>query len=154
MNKELMQFLYQANTRGYGNPNVDEEKLPNGEHIIRFADDNYDFKDVYYGGEPYAGQEVIFARNGRAIWAMQYRGFVVDGEDLAPIYVFLGKVLTGTEVGLPRGKDGFSDGEFSYEFTMNGQLDNFSASEKILKSGEIVYSSAFLGGLVDLKRED
>ncbi|MDR1300403.1 MAG: DUF5680 domain-containing protein [Candidatus Nomurabacteria bacterium] len=154
MNDALKQFLYKANTRGYGSTGVDEEKLPNGEHVIHFSDDDYEFKDVYYGGEPYAGQEVIFAQGGRAIWAMQYRGFVVDGEELGPIYEFLGKVLTGTEVGLPRGVDGFADGDFSYEFKMNGDLDEFSANEKILRGGKVVYAADFLGGLVDTRRED
>jgi hypothetical protein len=154
MTDELKQFLYQANTRGYGSVGVDEESLPNGEHVIRFSDDEYEFKDVEYGGEPYAGQEVIFARGGRAIWSTQYRGFVVEGEDLAPIYEFLGKVLTNTEVGLPRGKDGFADGEFAYEFKMDGDLDDFSAYEKIIKSGKIVYEANFLGGLVDVRKED
>jgi hypothetical protein len=80
MTDELKQFLYKANTRGFGSDEIDEERLPSGEQIIKFSDGNYEFKDVYYGGEPYAGQEVIFARGGRAVWAMQYRGFIVEGE--------------------------------------------------------------------------
>ena len=64
MNHQLQEFLFLANTRGYGSAEVKEEKLPNGESIIRFSNDAYEFKDVYYGGEPYAGQEVVFAIGG------------------------------------------------------------------------------------------
>ena len=152
MNDELKQFLHKANTRGYGSAEVNEEKLGNGEHIIRFSDGDYEFKDVYYGGEPYAGQEVIFVNNS-AVWAMQYRGFIVEGEDFAPIYAFLGEVLTSTKVGLPRGQDGFSKNEFLYNFEMNGGLEDFSASETISKNGKIVYRANFLGGLVDVRKE-
>jgi hypothetical protein len=153
MDDAFEQFLYQANTRGYGSVGVNEEKLANGEHIIGWTDGEFEFKDVYYGGEPYAGQEVIF-RKGRAFWAMQYRGFVEEGEDLAPIYAFLGKVLTGTRVGLPRGIDGTSEGEFEYGLVMKGDLAEFEAVETIKRQGRVVYSAKFLGGRVDLRREE
>jgi hypothetical protein len=153
MNDALKQFLYKANTRGYGSVDVNKVRLSNGEKTIRFSDDNFEFKDVYYGGEPYSGQEVVFVRGGRAVWSMQYRGFVVEDESLEPIYDFLGKALTNTEIGLPRGKDGFTDGEFVYEFKMDGDLDKFSASERIMKNGKIVYVSDSRGGLVDVRRE-
>ena len=151
MTDDLQQFLYLANARGYGNSEVNEEKLPNGENIIHFRNGDFEFKDVYYGGEPYAGQEVIFA-NGRAVWAMQYRGRIEPDEDFAPIYAFLGKVLTGTKIGLPRGIDGTREKEFSYDFKMDGDLDEFSAHETISRSGKIIYSADFLGGLVDLRK--
>jgi hypothetical protein len=84
---------------------------------------------------------------------MQYRGEIKGGEDFTPIYAFLGKVLTNTEVGLPRGVDGFADGEFGYGFQIEGGLDDFRASEVIKKGDRVVYSARFLGGLVDLRRE-
>ncbi len=153
MTDDLKQFLYQANTHGYGSSNISEEKLENGEHVIRFSDNNFEFKDVYYGGEPYAGQEVIFY-DGRAVWAMQYRGEIIEGEDFAPIYAFLGKALSNTSVGLPRGIDGFSENDFLYSFTMSGNIENFSAQEKIFHGGKVVYRAKFLGGLVDLRKEN
>lgn len=153
MNDQLQEFLLLANTRGYGSTESDEDKLQNGESIIRFSNDLFEFKDVYYGGEPYSGQEVIFEHGGRAIWAMQYRGEIFGNTDLAPIYAFLGKVLTNTKLGLPRGVDGFSEGDLLYEFHMDGALDNFTADERILDNGKIVYSARFFGGLVDVRKE-
>ena len=147
------QFLYQANIHGYGSADVNRQNLPNGEHIITFTQDEFELRDVYYGGEPYAGQEVIF-RDGVAMWAMQYRGSIVEGEDFGPIYTFLGKALTNTKLGLPRGVDGFSDDNFTYVITMNGDLTDFAAEETISRTGELVYFAKFLGGLVDIKREE
>jgi len=152
MTDDLRKFLFLSNIHGYGSSEVDEKKLENGEHIICFRDGDFESKDIYYGGEPYAGQSVIFA-HGRAVWAMQYRGDVAKNEDFAPIYEFLGKVLTGTKTGLPRGIDGTSDGNFSYHFAMDGDLDNFSAHEEIFRDEKLVYSAKFLGGLVDVRRE-
>lgn len=145
---QIKEFLLSANTQGYGSADVNEEKLPNGEHIIRFSDDTFEFKDIYYGGEPYAGQEVIFEHGGKAIWAMQYRGEVA-GNEVSAIYAFLGRVLTNTKLGLPRGVDGCHDSEFSYKFRMDGGLESFTAEERILRGDETVYSAKFLGGLVD-----
>ncbi|MDR2524494.1 MAG: DUF5680 domain-containing protein [Candidatus Nomurabacteria bacterium] len=152
MTDELKTFLLKANKRGYGSADVSRKILANGEHVISFGDSDFEFKDIYYGGEPYSGQEVVFA-DGRAVWAMQYRGRVLAGNDFAPIYAFLGQALTGTKIGLPRGVDGFSDGDFLYNFKMSGDLDDFSAHETIKRNGEIVYSADFLGGLVDLRTE-
>jgi hypothetical protein len=36
VNNQIKEFLLSANTQGYGSADVNEEKLPNGEHIIRF----------------------------------------------------------------------------------------------------------------------
>ena len=85
---------------------------------------------------------------------MQYRGSIVEGEDFGPIYTFLGKALTNTKLGLPRGVDGFSDDNFTYVITMNGDLTDFAAEETISRNGELVYFAKFLGGLVDIKREE
>ena len=84
---------------------------------------------------------------------MQYRGEIFGDTDFTAIYAFLGKVLTNTELGLPRGVNGFSEGDFLYEFRMDGELENFTADEKILNNGEVVYSAKFFGGLVDTRRE-
>jgi len=152
VNRKLQQFLYLANAHGYGSPEVNEERRQNGEHVITFAQDGFEFRDTYYGGEPYSGQEVIFA-NGRAMWAMQYRGRIMQGEDVEPIYAFLGKVLTGPKLGLPRGVDGTVADGLTYQFEMDGELDEFTAREIISRGKNVVYSAEFLGGLVDLTKE-
>lgn len=150
MDDKLINFLLLANSRGYGSADVNEERLSNGEHIIRFSDELFEFKDIYYGGEPYAGQAVIFEQAGQAVWAMQYRGKVYS-DFLDEIYGFLGKVLTNTQLGLPRGVDGYREGEFLYEFHMDGELDDWTAEEKIFMDTKIVYSANFFGGLVDTR---
>ena len=58
--EDLREFLFQVNLHGYGSNDITEEKLPNGEHIITFQLGDFESKDVYYGGEPYAGQLTIF----------------------------------------------------------------------------------------------
>lgn len=148
----LEKFIFLANTHGYGSSSVDEEKLPNGENVIRFSDSQFELKDVYYGGEPYAGQEVVFYEN-RAVWAMQYRGSVVSGEELSSLYAFIGKALTNTKLGQPRGVDGFSNNDFVYNVSMEGNLSEFKLVETIRRSGNLVYRAEFLGGLVDARRE-
>ena len=42
VNNQIKEFLFSANTQGYGSADVNEEKLPNGEHIIRFSDDTFE----------------------------------------------------------------------------------------------------------------
>jgi hypothetical protein len=48
---------------------------------------------------------------------------------------------------------GYCSAEINEERLPNGDLDDFSANEKIMKDGREVYSAKFFGGLVDVRRE-
>ena len=83
MDDELKQFLHKANTNGYGSANVSRQNLPSGEHIITFAEGDFEFRDVYYGGEPYAGlahfdAEETISRNGKVVYTARFLSGLVD----------------------------------------------------------------------------
>jgi hypothetical protein len=70
--------------------------------------------------------------------------------DKKDIYDFLRKALMQNyESGMPiRGPSEFSFGDWTYQFSVNGYLGNFSGEEKILFKGEIVYRCLVHGGFI------
>jgi len=47
-----------------------------------------------------------------------------------------------------RGPAKFSDGEWTYQFTVNGVLENFAGQEEILLNAKIVYRCITHGGFI------
>ena len=154
--KELREFLMEANQHGYasGNPGVKEE---DGSTTITYPPEGdiegWKFRDHFYGGEPYGGQEVVF-RNEKPYWTMVYYGTVYEEEDLANVYPFLQKALLQGDEKFPvRGPASFMEGDLHYKNNISGDLDSFSGTEAIVRQGDGVYEAFFAGGLVDQRRE-
>ena len=47
-----------------------------------------------------------------------------------------------------RGPAKFSDGEWTYQFTANGGLENFAGQEEILLNQKVVYRCVVHGGFI------
>lgn len=156
--KELSDFLKEANKYGYasGNPGVKNE---DGSTTISYPPegdiDGWRLVDHFYGGEPYAGQEVVF-KDGKPYWTMVYYGSVKEGQDLSIVYSHLQKALQHPNFDLPvRGPEGFSKPGISYKNQWQGNLTRFSGHETIDVDsiGNIIYEADYMGGLVDQVRE-
>lgn len=146
----LREFLVAAAKAGYGNPRVLISKAADGANLISYDDGDWRMIDTFYGGHPYSGQEVVY-RQGRAVWAMQYRGWVSEG-DLAPgqVYDFLKQALLAAPVKQPyRGPRELSSGDLTYRNRWRGDISNFSGRESISQAGRQIYSGLYFGGLVD-----
>ena len=148
--KSLRQFLVAAARSGYGNPKVVIDKATDGANTISYDDGDWQLIDIFYGGHPYAGQEIVYHRS-RAVWAMQYRGWVTE-TDLTPgqVYDFLKQALLATPVEHPyRGPRELTNQELSYRNRWEGDAKNFSGYESISKNDRQVYRGLYFGGLVD-----
>jgi hypothetical protein len=94
MNRELVQFLLDAKKSTYAGAKGDGKTIAaDGSIEFNYSDDVYTYRDRYFGSDPFAGEEVVFS-NGKAIWIMNYRGYILDktvnGEE---VYGFLKKSL-------------------------------------------------------------
>ena len=91
--EEIKEFLQIANRSGYGNPDVKIKPTVDGGQIIQHQSGDWCFSDRFYGGQPYAGQEIIYYKDD-PVWAMQYRGWLTDESfNSGDIYSFLRKAL-------------------------------------------------------------
>ena len=101
-----------------------------------------------------AGEDFSLAlqTNGTVwVWGANYFGFVLaDDVSEKDVYDFLRKALMQEyDDTIPvRGPAKFSDGEWGYQFSANGGLENFAGQEEILLNGKVVYRCLIHGGFV------
>lgn len=144
---ELIDFIIEAKVKGYADPNAQSNKLEDDSTELIFKKDNYIYRDRYFGGEPFSGQEVVFL-NDKAIWIMNYYGLIYDKEiDIELVYGFLRKCLSKVEKFAPyRGPRNFKEDNFEYINKYEGDYNEFLGHEKILYKGKEIYRLNFHGG--------
>jgi uncharacterized protein (DUF885 family) len=83
------------------------------------------------------------------IWYELYRVLAMGSTPADEFFAFLRKALRAGKVGELRGPSELRDGDWLYQFAMNGDLTEFTAHEEIFHAGELVHDTHFFGGLVD-----
>lgn len=121
-----------------------------GSHDLQFFDGDWAYHDSYLGENDFIGEEAVYYQ-GRAVWAMNYFGRILDPEHInsaeagAVIKVSLtamyeqGRFLGGFE---------HQAGELTYTDTNDGDLTFFTGTETIRRGAMVVYRLVYHGGLV------
>ena len=152
----LQHFLIEAHQEGYGNPEVKSKTDENGGSAIRYKKGRWRYYDHFFGGVPYAGQEVIYKKE-QLVWAMQYRGRLLDSTVSSDtVYSFLRQALLQAPEEHPyRGPEHYYGDDLTYYNEWQGDLNNFAGRETILQNGSrsvydgyILYEGLYFGGLV------
>ena len=149
--KELGDFLREANKNTYANKTakkVAPSRLKSEDYHFERGDLMY--HDTYFGGRDFIGEEIVY-ENKKPVWGANYFGFILDDEiGEKEVYNFLRKALMQEyQDGIPvRGPAKFSDGEWTYQFTAKGGLENFVGQEEILLHAKIVYRCLIHGGFI------
>ena len=147
----LKEFLLIVARDGYGNPKTVVSRATDGANVITCQTDDWRLIDTFYGGHPYSGQEIAY-RHDQAIWAMQYRGWVIDSRLASLVYGFLKQALVAAPADHPwRGPKELVDGDLAYHNHWQGTIDNFDGQETISQNGQEIYHGLYFGGLVDQK---
>lgn len=149
--EELTEFLHVANKSTYANKDatkVRSSRLKSEDY--HFEKGNLIYHDTYFGGRDFIGGEVVY-KNSKPVWGANYFGFILDdnvGEK--EVYAFLRKALIQEydDVTPVRGPSKFSDNDWLYQFSANGNLANFSGKEEISLKGKIIYQCFVHGGII------
>lgn len=150
---KLKEFLVKAKINTYATSGENrEETLENGGKRLVFKDGIFYYQDIYYGFNPFSGQEVVW-KNKELIWSMNYYGLILSKNiSIKDIYEFLKKALQKVPLNLPfRGPANFKEGDFEYINDINGDINKFRGKEKILFKEKEVYNLDYYGGFVKLK---
>lgn len=145
---EFLNFLLDAKLHGYASAGErDEAKLEDGGKRLTYRAGELLYKDIYYGNDPFMGEELVF-KNGVAIWGMNYYGLVLDPSAPAgEVYRFLQQAMRQVGAERPfRGPDRLQDGDWEYRDASQGDLERFSGEENILYRGRLVYRLTYHGG--------
>ena len=151
MNKELINFILKAKKSTYAGAKGDSKKiLSDGSKEFTYAEGVYAYRDRYFGSDPFAGQEIIFS-NGKAVWAMNYSGYILDktaSENV--VYDYLKQALREVSESKPfRGPTEFVAGDYRYSSESLGKSTSFSGIEAIYFKNKKIYELYFHGGIIN-----
>ena len=147
---ELTRFIVEAKRATYvGNG---ERAIPSRlkSHDLVFERGRFAYRDSYFGGTDFIGQEVVWA-DGEPVWAMNYYGYILRADLIdagragATIKAALsamygeGRFLGGFRWQGPHG---------IYVDTSEGRADRFHGREHIEVDGVEVYALDYVGGLI------
>lgn len=121
-----------------------------GSHDLTWAEGDWSYRDSYFGGTDFLGQETVWL-SGEPVWAMNYYGFIarpelIDGHRagltikaaLAAMYAE-GRFLGGYD---HHGEHGH------YQDRSEGDYRQFFGEETISIDGAVGYRLVYHGGLV------
>lgn len=148
--KDLKKFLKEAKVNTYASSGEASEKiLRDGGKKLEYVKGNFFYRDIYFGFNPFIGEEIIFYHQ-KPIWGMNYYGkVIVEPVSAKEIYLFLKEALKKvTEVKPFRGPDNFKSGYFEYLNNVEGKIESFTGEEKIFYKKELVYILNYHGGLI------
>jgi len=147
---KLQEFILEASRATYASGDKSIKKSQkDGSTTIEYKNEDYFYHDNYFGGEPYGGREVIFL-NKKPVWMMVYYGFVHKNISAQIVYSFLVKSLSHSTLEMPyRGPSLYEEGGLKYENNFEGDIKNFSGTEKIYKSNICIYEAKYIGGLIN-----
>jgi len=147
---KLEQFLVKAKVNAYASEGEGGEKiLPDGSKELTYQEDGFQYRDRYFGWDPFVGEEVVW-RGERILWAMNYYGLVIDNAVSATeVYSFLQQAMNRVKEERPfRGPNSFREGNYEYYDESQGDTEHFTGLEKILYKGIEVYRLHYHGGRV------
>ncbi len=119
-------------------------------HDLTFVQLPWSYRDSYFGGTDFLGQEVIW-HDGEPVWAMNYHGYIIRADLITPTQA--GNTLKAAP-SLPQSQGRLLDNlEFTgshgiYRITSTGTIQLFSGRETIHVNNELAYALDYHGGLI------
>lgn len=145
MNKNIIDFLITAKKNTYAGKGEETTSSRVKSHDLVYAENGMMYYDTYLGGEKFAGEEALWISE-KPYWAMNYIGRLT-GEGFSGD--FLKEALMYVPEELPfRGPESYSNGEYTYQCSVNGDFEWFQGKETICFKGKEIYECYFHGGLV------
>ena len=150
--KELFEFIDRAGKATYvgGGKYEKNPERPDFFELI-YGEGYLEYRDSYTGHSRSGGQEVV-RLNGKPIWWSGYGGGMVKGqENLSDrTFEFLKKALSSEEKGFDslRGPHQFTDNDWKYVYTQDGDVTDFYGLEQIYYKDKKVFWHRAVGGLI------
>jgi len=142
---DLKEFLLIAKKSTYANENAEEIILGDRAKELIYSEGCLLYRDRYFGGNPFSGEEVVFS-DGKAIWIMNYYGKCLKSLFVKNVYDFLKKSLNAVSIDLPlRGPELFELNGFGYINKVEGDFYFFKGEEQIFLKDKLIYVCNYHG---------
>jgi len=148
--RALNGFIVAAKRATYVGEGTRAEPSRSGSHDLVFSEGSLLYRDSYFGGTDFLGQEVVW-KDDVPLWAMSYYGYILRPELIdaqragATIKAALqamydeGRFLGGFEWSGPHG---------TYRDSSTGDVTHFKGRESISVAGAEAYALDYFGGLI------
>ncbi|MEN4012965.1 MAG: DUF5680 domain-containing protein [Bellilinea sp.] len=151
MESRLPSFLVEAKRSTYaaGSAARVECALPGGIQL-EYRSGDWFYRDIYFGEDFLAGQELVYYRN-RPWWTMVYSGGIkLEQPPAEKIYAFLQSALLQVTTDAPfRGPELFVEGDYRYACASRGSVEWVEGMEVIFHRERIAYQLTFSGGMIN-----
>ena len=145
MDKQLVGFLIRAKQATYAGKGAETASSRVNSHDLVYREGEYMYYDTYLGGDKFAGEEALWISEV-PYWSMNYVGRVT-GESFSGD--FLKEALLNVPEDKPfRGPDEYSNGDYTYKCSIDGDYEWFQGYEIITLKGKQIYECYFHGGLI------
>jgi len=144
MDKNIAQFLVRAKRATFAGGGARMEPSRPNSKDLHYTEEGLKYIDTYLGGDNFSGQEALW-RDNVPFWAMNYIGRLLS-ENPAIFKFLTGALLLVPEEYPYRGPLQYTDGDYHYKCTIDGDFHWFSGTEEIFCKGVKVYELMFHGG--------
>ena len=147
---KLHEFLVKAKISTYASGDDSKRvNLPDGSYELIFSEGDFKYRDRYFGGTAFSGEEVVWKKD-RVIWSMNYYGTLLCRRiSSKKLNIFLRDALALVEETSPfRGPKLFKKDDYEYVTEFSGDTSHFSGTETIYLRGKKVYELHFHGGSI------
>jgi hypothetical protein len=146
----LQDFVIRAKKATYVGDGARAPSSRLGSHDLTFADGDWAYRDSYFGGIDFLGQEVVWHR-GEPVWSMCYYGFILRPDLITATQA--GNVLKAA-LSKPEAQGRLLDNlqyvknGFDYAIASEGSIERFKGRETIHMDGVLSYALDYFGGVV------
>lgn len=147
---ELTAFIVRAKAATYVGDGQHTQACRLGSHDLCFREQEWSYLDSYFGGTDFIGEEVVYLGD-KPVWAMNYYGRILRDDLITAAQA--GQMIK-TSLSRMYGEDRFlggfeySENDFTYVDTSEGDVKFFRGREFIRRGTEIAYELDYHGGLI------
>ncbi len=146
----LARFLVKAKAEGYAS-GIDSRirRVSDGASEVSSSDGRYSYRDRWYGGAAFTGEEIVW-RDGKPAWSMNFYGSTADGARIPEEFPKFHKAaLRHAPVEAPyRGPALYREGDFVYVNDVTGSLAAFSGIERVFFRDREIFRLSYHGGML------
>jgi len=144
MDKNIAGFLVRAKKAIFAADRTNLKSSRPNSKDIQYVEGTLKYIDTFLGGSNFVGEEALW-ENDMPFWSMNYIGRLLS-ED-SSIFEFLNEALLLVPEEYPyRGPLQYTNGDYLYTCTVDGDFHWFSGSEEIYHKNIKVYELVFHGG--------
>lgn len=144
----LSRFLVTAKKAGYASGDQSKvKKLSDGSEGVGYSEGVYSYRDRWYGGTSFSGQEVV-TRAGKPVWSMNFYGSNAAGAAVPADFPKFHKAALRrvTEAAPFRGPAIYREGDFVYVNDVSGTVEEFQGVERVYHRDQEIYRLVYHGG--------